>query len=288
MQETIRQFLKNEFGSSIEIFRISPLSGGDINEVFRVESNVGSICLKKNLAASFPKMFEAEAKGLDLLRENSSFIIPQVIGQFSDETHQYLLMNYIDSGTPSDSFWETFGRNLAELHQSSHSLFGLDHDNYIGSLPQSNQQHNSWTEFYANERIMAQMKIALSKGLIDASFMKKCEILCSKLNQLFPQEPPSLVHGDLWSGNYMSSSEGTPVLIDPAVYYGHREMDFGMMQLFGGFPDIVYDAYREVFPIELQWKERLSLTQLYPLTVHLNLFGGGYARSVQSIVLQFS
>ena len=288
MQEAIRAFLREKLNQEIKILQVMPLSGGDINEVYQINTNVGRFCVKKNDTARFPGMFEAEAKGLNLLRDGSSFTIPEIIGCFSNGPHQFLIMEFIDSGTQTVSFWGNFGHKLAEMHLCSDEIFGLDHDNYIGSLQQSNKNHSSWSDFYANERILPQMKMALSRGLITQDLMSSGEVLCSKLDQLFPKEAPSLLHGDLWSGNYMTSSQGDPVLIDPAVYFGHREMDFGMMHLFGGFPLELFEAYNEVFPMESQWKERLSLAQLYPLLVHLNLFGKSYAKSVQTIVLKYS
>ena len=176
---------------------------------------------------------------------------------------------------------------LAELHLQSSERFGLDHDNYIGSLPQQNSEHDSWVEFYRDERLISQMKLAEMGGRLTSKMKQGFDSLFLELENLFPNEKPSLLHGDLWSGNMMVAEDGSPSIFDPAVYYGHREMDLAMMALFGGFGDSWVSAYNELYPLEADWQERIPLGQLYPLMVHVNLFGGGYAGSVERILHQF-
>jgi protein-ribulosamine 3-kinase len=284
MLEPIFIQLKEIFGNNFQVFSSTPLSGGDINSVYKLTSSEGDFCLKVNLAKKFPAMFEKEALGLNLLRDNSDFTIPKVHSFNEVDSSSYLLLEYIQQSNKSSSFWNDFGNSLANLHRASNEAFGLDHDNYIGSLHQVNTKHKTWSEFYGEQRILEQTKLAFNAKLVDDTFVRNAEQLCSKLDQMIPEEAPSLLHGDLWSGNYMIDSNGNPAIIDPAVYYGHREVDLAMTKLFGGFGDEMYDAYNESFPLEQKWKDRIQLFQLYPVLVHVNLFGGGYVNQASQII----
>ncbi|PWL23441.1 MAG: fructosamine kinase [Fluviicola sp. XM-24bin1] len=279
--------LEKVLNKNVQILSRIPLSGGDINAVFKVKTDKGIFCVKQNNRNRFPEMLKKEAKGLKALAENSKFHIPNVIGNYEDDSSQHLVLDFIESGQKSPSFWKDFGTHLAQMHQQTSDQFGWSEDNYIGSLHQSNKQHSNWADFYTEERILPQIQMAFNAKLIDAQLVESAERLCSKLPDLFPKEAPALLHGDLWSGNFMVDAKGNPVLIDPAVYYGHREMDLGMMQLFGGFSNELFEIYHEVFPLEKSWQDRIQLTQLYPILVHVNLFGGGYVRSAASIIHQY-
>lgn len=284
----MERVLRHIINSDIQILSKTPLSGGDINAVFKIKTDQGTYCVKQNDRNRFPQMLEKEAKGLKELAEKSEFHIPKVVGSYEDDCSQYLILEYVESGSKSPSFWEDFGRQLAHMHQQTSDQFGWSEDNYIGSLRQPNTKQDDWPTFYSEERILPQVKLAFDRNRVDSGFVKGAELLCSKLDNLFPKEASSLLHGDLWSGNFMVNSEGNPVLIDPAVYYGHREMDLGMMHLFGGFSESLFQAYDQSFPLEKNWKERISLTQLYPLLVHVNLFGGGYVQSAASVIQRYS
>jgi len=284
----ISDYLSAALGRQVSIYSKTPLSGGDINSVFKLTTNQGEFCLKQNERSRFPKMLKKEAHGLSELLEKSSFQIPKVLASFEDDQSQFLVMEYVASGRKSAVFWEDFGCKLAEMHQQSADQFGWVEDNYIGSLNQSNKRHSNWETFYAEERILPQVQMAFDSHKIDSQFVRASEQLCTKFNDFFPTESPALLHGDLWSGNFMVNSDGMPVLIDPAVYYGHREMDLGMMHLFGGFSEILFETYNDQFPLEHNWKERIPLTQLYPLLVHVNLFGGSYVQSARSVIQRYS
>jgi len=287
MIESIANQLKGVFGNNFEVFNSTPLSGGDINSVFKLTTSEGAFCLKVNLAKSYPSMFEKEALGLKLLEENSDFTIPKVEAFNEIDSHSYLLVEFIESSNKSENFWNDFGTSLANLHRSSSRSYGLEHNNYIGSLNQDNTERSTWTEFYTENRILAQTKLAFDSNLVDNAFVDNAERLCIKLDGLIPEEAPSLLHGDLWSGNYMIDGNGNPAIIDPAVYYGHREMDLAMTKLFGGFSSEMYDAYNESFPLETEWKDRIQLHQLYPILVHVNLFGGSYVTQASSIIKKY-
>jgi protein-ribulosamine 3-kinase len=261
----------------IKIDRYERVSGGDINQAFCLHANSEKYFLKVNSAASFPGMFEKEANGLKTLSENCSSQIPKVIkhGRVNDE--QYLLLEWAERGSPGKNFWEDFGIALADMHKKPQACFGFEEDNFIGSLHQSNKKHDSWSKFYSGERILPlTVKLGFDKKLV--------ENFCNKIENLFPKETPSLLHGDLWSGNFMCAANGKACIYDPAVYYGHREMDLGMTKLFGGFDKKFYEAYNSAYPLQKDWEKRIELTQLYPLLVHAALFGGGYVNQANQIL----
>jgi fructosamine-3-kinase len=178
-----------------------------------------------------------------------------------------------------------FGHRLAELHQiSTCKAFGWETDNFIGSLPRSNKQNTDWSDFYVSERLLPQLKLAMDKNHLKKNEIPSEGILLQTCRNLFPETSPSLLHGDLWSGNYLVSADRTPYLIDPATYFGHHEADIAMTRLFGGFGKAFYEAYSEHFPKVGGESERNDIYQLYYLLVHLNLFGGSYKASVKNIL----
>lgn len=265
---------------NLEIKQVTPLFGGSINNVYLLDTSKDKRVIKVNNAQQFPRMFEAEKEGLNALRNTNSIGIPKVFasGQIGDMA--YLLMEYIPKGQESKSFWNQFAQELSELHQNTQPNFGLKHSNYIGSLKQENNTEATTGEFYIHQRIKPQVELAEKNGF---QFKNK-ERLFTNISAEIPDERSALIHGDLWSGNYLVSENGKPYLIDPAVSYGPREMDLSMMKLFGGFPDEVFSIYNEVFPLKDGFESRIQLWQLYYLLVHLNLFGGGYLSQVKSIM----
>lgn len=266
----------------------SPVIGGSINRCYKISG--GGLCwfLKTNSNDQFSNMFESELKGMNILRVNSDFQIPEILFHGSLKKERYLVMEFIEEGSRSSHFWSNFGRKMAQLHLKTQRNFGLDHANYIGSLHQSNTYHESWPDFYINERLIPQIKLARDRNVIDQQIKIQFESLFVKLKDLVPEESPSLLHGDFWSGNFLTSSSGLAILIDPAVYFGHREMDIAMSKLFGGFDDQFYTAYNELNPLEVGWENRTDLSNLYPLMVHVNIFGGGYIQQVKSILKRFA
>lgn len=280
--EIINTILQQE---NLKLLNHKPLHGGDIKEVFLVETNQGKFVLKINRANQFPGMFEAEAKGLKLLKNSQTFKIPEVINVGKTERHSYLVLEYISPGNRSPEFDKNFGVSLAKLHQNTAPNFGLDHDNYIGSLPQKNDgKYTTSADFYIKKRLIPQLQLATKKGFD----FQNLDTFFKNIQNEIPDEPPALIHGDLWNGNYLADASGNPCLIDPAVCFASREMDLAMMQLFGGFADEVFYAYSEAFPLEKNWKSRTDLWQLYYLLVHLNLFGSGYYNSVNTILKKYS
>ncbi len=176
---------------------------------------------------------------------------------------------------------------MADLHRQSNPSFGLDHSNFIGSLPQHNEQHLDGTTFFIQQRLEPQLNMALDSKQLTKKDAENFHLLYQRLPELIPEEPPALIHGDLWGGNFICSEKGQGVLIDPAVSYANREMDLAMSRLFGGFAPRFYSAYFESFPTEPNLETRLGLYQIYYLLVHVNIFGGGYVNQVRSVLSQY-
>jgi fructosamine-3-kinase len=280
--------LQKIFGETFLIIQINPEFGGSINDSFKLVTTHGNFFLKRNDAKNFPDMFEKEAEGLKMLRTFSTFKIPEVILHGKSENFSFLVIEYVQKESKTQTFWQNFGRSLANMHKQTHAQFGMGHDNYIGSIKQINSFKNNWADFFVSERIVPLVSMANEKGKLDMDTVKMFEKLCYKIPDLFPNEPPALLHGDLWSGNYFCANSNTPCVFDPAIYYGNREMDLAMMQLFGGFHNDTFKAYQEIFPLEAKWNERIDLCNLYPLLVHVNIFGGNYARQVKQILTRFT
>ncbi|KAA3615862.1 MAG: fructosamine kinase [Flavobacterium sp.] len=269
---------------SFNLQSFHPLAGGDINDVYLLKTSEEDLVVKINSAEKFPSMFETEKAGLELLATTNTFRIPQIIGCGNVEEHAYLLLECIETGVKKERFWDEFGSQLARLHQNSGDLYGWKHNNYIGSLFQSNSFYNLASQFYLENRLRPQVELARHRGYLK----KDLSSFFRNIADIIPQEAPALIHGDLWSGNFLVDATGSAVLIDPSVSYSHREMDLAMMQLFGGFPAQVFNVYQEEFPLLPNWEDRIALWQLYYLLVHLNIFGTGYLARVESVISRYS
>lgn len=273
---------------NIEISSYEQVTGGDISEAFCVHTWDKKYFLKVNSASLYPAMFEKEADGLQFFVGRTTLKVPQVIACGKVKEHQYLLLEWLDTGKPSGNFWENFAVGLATLHKITSDNFGWKEDNYIGSLVQKNNFCDSWAEFYYGSRLNPLARHLYDAGIFEQRDLQSLEHLCKQLGSIFPNEPPALIHGDLWSGNFLTDVSGNAAVFDPAIHFGHREMDLGMARLFGGFDHLFYETYNEVFPLASGWEKRIALTQLYPILVHAVLFGGQYIQSAREIIKQFS
>lgn len=252
--------------------------GGDINQAFAIRLVDGRRAFVKTHASPPPTMYAREADGLEWLAEAGALRVPEVLAV----SETFLALELIEPGPPAADHDATLGRGLAALHRRGAPGFGWRANNFIGSLAQDNGAETDWTSFYARRRLEPQLRLAVQSGHASAWMQRAFDELLPRLGELVgPAEPPSRLHGDLWGGNCHTAPTGEPVLIDPAVYGGHREMDLAMMRLFGGFAPAVFDAYQEAWPLADGWRERLPLCQLYPLMVHVNLFGGSYVAPVE-------
>lgn len=260
------------------------VSGGDISDAYLLETDSGHYFLKTNPADDALLMFQLEQVGLEALDQHPSIRIPRVLGTYQFSGQAGILMEYIESKRPNDADWRLFGRSLAELHRETQAQFGWEQDNFIGRLPQSNHRHDTWTGFYAAERLSPQIELARTKGLLSPAECPNLSELKAGLEPYCEATKPSLLHGDLWSGNFLFDTSGQPCLIDPATYFGHYEVDLAMTRLFGGFRAAFYEAYAEIQPATAGIEQRNELYQLYYLLVHLNLFGRSYYTSVKKLL----
>lgn len=285
ISNSVRTSLKKNHDISID--SVSSVSGGSINRAYKISAGSADYFLKFNASAP-PDFFTREAEGLEELKKGETgLILPEVIAaeEPSEDHPGFLLMEFIPSSQSGDSF--SFGAELAKLHQTERSRFGFHTDNYIGSLPQKNNDHDDWLSFFSECRIEPQLKMAIDSGKLQSGILSNWERLLSTLPDMIPGCSPSLLHGDLWGGNYLFSETGFAVLIDPAVYYGHPEMDLAFSKMFGGFSDDFYRGYESIQPIEPGFEERVPVHNMYPLLVHVNLFGGHYTSQLHTFLRKF-
>lgn len=290
MLPTIPSAIQDEITKQIGPLRsFVTVSGGCINHGGKVETVDGSFYfLKWNDLKKFPGMFEAEARGLKLLKNANAMSVPNCIAYGATSQHQFLVLEFIESNRKAQKYWTSLGEQLALQHRHVQDQHGLDHDNFIGSLPQRNHQHTSWCRFFVEERLVPQVKMAIDAGYFDNKLAAKFEDLFHRISDLMPEEKPSLLHGDLWSGNVIVNELGLPCVIDPAVYYGSREIEIAFTYLFEGFASEFYDSYDAHFPLERGFHQRVDVYNLYPLLVHVNLFGHSYVSQVVSILNRYS
>lgn len=284
--------MKSEIISNIEkklrckIVSSRSVGGGCINDAQTITtSDNRQYFLKMNLNSA-NDMFFKEANGLLELKKASAIRVPEVILVDTD----FILLEQINTGRKSKTFDEDFGRSFANLHQFISEHFGFYEDNYIGSTPQKNipdnDEKNNWIKFYFNKRLLFQYKLLEKNGYADSAIKRRISLLENKIENILEgsENIPSLLHGDLWSGNYLVDENGNACLIDPAVYYGNREADLAMTKLFGGFSSAFYKSYQEVFPLPDGYEYRENIYKLYHIMNHLNLFGGGYYHQTISLM----
>lgn len=283
------KLIKKYTGNKTVFKNFSYASGGCINNGGRMETSAGEFFIKWNYKDRYKGMFEAEARGLKILKETNTVYIPDVVGFGETGDLSFLILEFVEREGDRTEYWKVLGRQLAELHKNTNDQFGLDHDNFIGSLPQSNRFHTEWNNFFINERLEKQIKYASDSGKITSKHINRFQRLYKKLDEIFPPgEKPALIHGDLWSGNLITNQKGHPCIIDPAVYYGNREIELSFTMLFGGFNNEFYKVYDENYRLEKGFEERVDVYNLYPLMVHVNLFGGGYLGQVENILQRYS
>jgi fructosamine-3-kinase len=284
---SVKQHIQQTIGQTITDTR--QVSGGSINQAAKVTLADDTVCFLKWNTSADPRMFFVEEKGLALLESaDTSLRIPSVLatGKTDDDTG-FFLQEFVVEGHSKPHSAGDFGRALAQLHKHHNETFGLDHDNFIGRLPQSNTSHERWVDFFIQERMEPQLQMAVDSGKLGSGAVSSFQNMYKKLPDIFPDEPPSLLHGDLWGGNYFFDQDGQATIYDPAVYYGHREIELAFTHLFGGFASSFYSSYKKAYALSPGFSTRKDIYNLYPLLVHTNLFGGSYARQVEGIVKQF-
>ncbi|MFC3415930.1 fructosamine kinase family protein [Algoriphagus hitonicola] len=280
------QILFENLGADSLLKNASLIASGSHNQGIRLDTPADSFFLKINFEHE-RDILKKEAEGLDLLRANTFLQVPEVFGFGRIGDYNYLLMEFIQQRRQNPNYWENLGIGLAHLHLTQEQQFGLEKDNFIASLQQRNIHTDNWLDFFIEFRLEPLIGKAYFDRLIPLDFLKKFQEIYPRLQGIFPEEKPALLHGDLWSGNVVCNAEGQPALIDPAVYFGHREMDLAFSRLFGGFDQEFYDAYESAFPLEPEFESRMGIYNLYPLLVHLNLFGSAYLPGIERIVKRF-
>ncbi len=272
-------------GKGITVEKKQAVHGGDANEAYRLVLSDGSFLFLKVNSISNADFFRAEAEGIAAIKRTGAIRVPDIHAIGTDGGHSFLLMEHIDRAWMGHGFWEELGHNLASMHRADTDSFvfgekyGFKSDNYIGAGKQKNTPKSSWIEFFSECRLRSQCELA--EGYFDSRTIKMANRLLDSLDMfLFEPDNPSLLHGDLWSGNFMSDENGRPMLIDPAVYVGCSEADIAMTELFGGFDRRFYESYFESMGQVPGYSERRDLYNLYHLTNHLNLFGSAYLPAV--------
>ncbi len=276
-----------EFGGSIKSTR--RMSGGDISTAYRIDFDNGVSVFVKWGGASDAEILFAEKTGLEALRSaDHQLVIPGPLFASTLDDRPFLALEWLDKVPAAPDHFVRLGRELAQLHRTTSNRYGFETSNFIGRLPQSNIRHDNWIEFFCSERLEPQRRLAMAEGRWRSLWTRMMDRMMSRLNSILPSDPPaSLVHGDLWGGNAMPTSTG-PSIYDPAVYYGDREVDIAMSELFGGFSSEFYSAYDEAWPRAPGYADRREIYNLYHLLNHLNHFGGSYAAPIQRILRRFS
>jgi protein-ribulosamine 3-kinase len=286
----LASIVSDYLGTPVTRLNMAPIGGGSINQTFQLTTGGGQkFFCKINDAQTFPDLFVKEKRGLEAIGETSVIKVPNVIYCGQQGAQQVLLLEWIEPGATNKAFWKSFGEGLAALHKISHTHFGGAEDNYMGSVPQQNKWEQNWTDFFIHHRLQPRVQQCRHKDLLTANHTKGFEKVCQRLSQIFSEDSkPCMVHGDLWSGNFMCNTQAQPVLIDPATYFGHRSVDLGMTTLFGGFDPLFYEAYHHHFPLPANYKEQWKTANLYPLLIHLLLFGKSYLPKIEQTLHDFS
>jgi len=283
----ISAILAKHMGALATIDDLQFFYGGNFNLAVRVKSGQSEYFIKWT-QGEHQGLFEAEAKNLELIQKSGAIDVPGVLGVGSHDEKEYLMMDCIQSAEKSTHYWPDFGGKLAQLHQQHATQgHGLSYDNFLGAAKQINSWEMDGVQFFIQNRLKKQVDNAIYHRRISAEMEAQFESLYEKLPQIIPNEASSLLHGDLWSGNAMVNAKGEITLVDPCTYYGLREAELAFTTMFGGFPTEFYEAYHSTFPIEKDFHQRIPLYNLYPLMVHVNLFGEGYLPAVSKILASY-
>lgn len=270
----------------VPVVATAPVAGGDICTATRLKLSDGRSVLMKTLAQPPEGFFEAEARGLRRLAEVEAGVpVPEVLAVDAD----CLLMRWVEPGKVTVEAAGDLGRALAATHAAGHdSSYGAEQDGFIGRLPMPNGALDTWPEFYARRRVLPYLEAARNRGAVTPEDAARIETVTGRLADLVPEEPPALLHGDLWNGNVLWGHDGRAHAVDPACHVGHREVDLAMLALFG-LPQLprVMEAYDDVAPLVDGWEDRLGLHQLFPLLVHAALFGGGYGGRAGAVAARY-
>ena len=282
MWTEIARAITQKTGQDFAIANTSSVGGGCINQGYKISGNGTEYFVKLN-DASQVEMFAAEALGLKQMYATQTITVPQPICWGTAESSSYIVLEWLGLGRGNSQSWGAMGRQLAQMHRKGKKdRFGWSQNNTIGSTPQINDWMDNWADFFAEQRIGYQLKLAKRRGGSFPDIGKVVDAVRSRLADRQPQA--SLLHGDLWSGNAAITTDGAPVILDPATYYGDREADLAMTELFGGFPTAFYNGYNEAWQLDSGYQQRKKIYNLYHVLNHFNIFGGGYASQAQRTI----
>jgi len=293
LRSSIERALSSKFGGGVSIHQTASVGGGCINDTFAIETTHGPFFVKSRSKAP-EHFFEREREGLQRIAATHTIRVPQPILNSAEieasDASDFLILEHIESAAPASDYSEMLGRSLAAMHRATSETFGLNTGNYIGLTPQSNSPKPSWAEFFATQRLEFQLNLLEEKSRATAELRTLLAKLISRLDKLVGGHAPvpSMLHGDLWSGNIMSDESGAPVIVDPAIYYGDREADLAMTELFGALDSRFYDSYAEAWPLSEGYEDRKEIYNLYHLMNHVNLFGLSYLSGVLGILRRFA
>ena len=283
---TLKNTLKQKLNANSLLFQ--PITGGSINKTYQVTAGDHKFFCKINSVKAFPELFIKERNGLEAIRNTRTIKVAEIIDCFQVEDQQVLILEWIKEGERSNEFWKNFGSSLAALHNVTNKQYGYGENNYMGSVQQTNNWNYDWNLFFIENRLKPLVAKCISQSLLTAKHQTHFENLYIQLPQFFKEQQPALLHGDLWSGNFMCNDKSEPVLIDPAVYYGHRFMDLAMTDLFGGFHSLFYEAYQYHYSFPDNYSAQWKICNLYPLLIHLLLFGKSYLASIEQTLNEFA
>ncbi len=278
----VKKAIENVLGKETRVFGLHHFGGGSINQTYKVITDKGAFFIKAHETAEIPRMFKMERNGLVVLAQSCSLDVAKPIGCCEIENYSFLIIEWIEQAPESPDFWSNLGEGIAELHLQTTKFFGLSEDNYFGSLLQSNNRLPNWGEFFVKNRLRPMVKQATENCFFDDKTIALFEKYYEIVERAYPVEKPSLLHGDLWRGNIMTNSHGLPCLIDPAIFYGHRELDIAMTQFVNVFPPAFYEAYQAIYPLQPDWDIRKDFAFMYYNLAHLNSFGISYLPVVES------
>ncbi|MDP2825001.1 MAG: fructosamine kinase family protein [Sulfuritalea sp.] len=282
--DSIAAAIAERTGALFTACSASPVSGGSIHRAWHIDDGFRHYFVKTNELPAAP-MFAAEAQGLQALSAAGMVRTPTLVALGHTETQAFLVLEYLDLATLDQQGGAELGAAMAGLHRVTGASFGWTGDNFIGATPQHNAPHPSWPHFFGERRLRPQLQLALQNGMDKTLVAKGCAVI-ERIGGLFIdyRPAPSLLHGDLWSGNAAQRHDGMPVIFDPACYYGDRETDIAMTELFGGFPASFHVAYRSAWPLDSGYETRKPLYNLYHILNHFNLFGSAYLGQAQRMI----
>ena len=282
--QTIAERIQSVTGKPFKLLKTVTVGGGCINSTYRLEGKAGQYFVKLNHKDCLP-MFEAESLGLEAIAVTDTVRVPKPVCCGLVEDQSFLAMEFIQLRSTNSVCDRLLGQKLAAMHDARQAFFGWHWDNTIGSTPQINTRHDNWIEFFAKHRLGFQLSLAKSQGYA-GKLQREGERLIECLPDFFVsyRPKPSLLHGDLWGGNYAGDDTSQPVIFDPACYFGDREADIAMTELFGGFGREFLAAYDHAYPLDIGYKYRKSLYNLYHIINHINLFGSGYLAQAENVI----